>query len=75
MHHGPKGLTLIAQNIVKYRLYFESILSDLEYPLDQYSRFDSVDIYCPEASQIIQLAYNEGYNLRVLPNSVSTFRK
>jgi len=67
LHHGPEGLKAIAQKICNYRLYFESILSDLEYNLDHYSRFDSVDIYCPEASQIIQLASNEGYNLRILP--------
>jgi len=67
IHYGPKGLTALAKRIVKYRSFFESILIDLEYPLDQYSRFDSVDIYCSEASQIIQLALDEGYNLRVLP--------
>ncbi len=67
VHHGPKGLTAIAQKIVKYRTCFESILNDLEYPLDLYPRFDGVDIYCNEASQIINLASEEGYNFRVLP--------
>ncbi len=67
VHHGPKGLTAIAQKIVKYRSIFEFILNDLEYPLDEYSRFDSVDIYCPEAPKVIKLALEEGYNLRVLP--------
>jgi len=67
VHHGPEGLTAIAQNIVKYRSYFESILNHLEYPLEEYSTFDSIDIYCSEAPQVIQLALNEGYNLRILP--------
>jgi len=67
VHHGPEGLRGIAKKIVKYRSCFESILNDLGYPLDSYSRFDSVDIYCPEASNIIKLASDEGYNFRVLP--------
>ncbi len=67
VHHGPNGLKAIAQKIVQYRLYFESILTHLEYPLDRYSRFDSIDIYCPEAPEVIQLALEKGYNLRVLP--------
>ncbi|MBW3042918.1 aminomethyl-transferring glycine dehydrogenase [Prochlorococcus marinus] len=67
VHHGPDGLTSIAKKIVKYRACFESILSNLEYPIDSYSRFDSIDIYCKEAAHIIQLASDEGYNLRVLP--------
>jgi len=67
VHHGREGLTAIAKRIVKYRSLFESILSDLDYTLDRYSRFDSVDIYCQEASKIIQLASDEGYNFRVLP--------
>ncbi len=67
VHHGPKGLKAIAQKIIKHRLYFESILRHLEYPIDKYARFDSIDIYCPEAPKVIQLASDEGYNLRVLP--------
>ncbi len=67
VHHGPNGLKVIAQKISNYRSYFESILISLRYPLDQFSRFDSVDIYCSEASQVIKLASEEGYNLRVLP--------
>ena len=67
VHHGSEGLKSIAEKIVKYRSCLEFILSDLEFTLDSYSRFDSVDIYCSEASEIIQLASNEGYNLRVLP--------
>ncbi len=67
IHHGPEGLARIATKIVGYRSFFESILNDLGYPLDSYSRFDSVDIYCSEASQIIKLAADEGYNFRVLP--------
>ena len=67
VHHGREGLTSIAKRIVKYRSLFESILTALDYPLDPYSRFDSVDIYCQEASEIIQLASDEGYNFRVLP--------
>ena len=70
IHHGPEGLTSIAQNIVKYRSCFESILKHLDYPVDQYFRFDSIDIYCPEAHQVIQSASEEGYNLRVLPIGV-----
>ena len=67
VHHGPKGLTEIARKILQYTSCFESILRDLEYPLDLYSRFDSIDIYCSEAPQIIQLASEEGYNFRILP--------
>ena len=67
MHHGPNGLKQIAKKIVKYRSEFESILINLEYPLDRYSGFDSIDIYCSEASKVLQLASEEGYNLRVLP--------
>ncbi len=67
VHHGPVGLKEIAKKIINYRACFEAILRYLEYPLESYSRFDSVDIYCSEAPQIIQLASDEGYNLRVLP--------
>jgi len=67
VHHGPKGLKSIAQNIIKYRLYFESILTNLEYSFEPYARFDSIDIYCLEAPQVIKLASEKGYNLRVLP--------
>ncbi len=67
VHHGPHGLKQIAKKIVKFRAYFESIIKNLDYPLDRYSGFDSVDIYCPEASKVLQLASKEGYNLRVLP--------
>ena len=67
VHHGPKGLTAIAQKIVKQRSYFESILNHLEYPLERCARFDSVDIYCSESTQVIKLATKKGYNLRILP--------
>ena len=67
VHHGPKGLKQIAENVVKYRSNFESILMNLEYPIEKYSAFDSVDVYCSEASEVIQLASEEGYNFRVLP--------
>ena len=67
VHHGPLGLTKIAQQIVKYRSCFESILNDLGFTLESYSRFDSIDIYCQEASEIIKLSYDKGYNFRVLP--------
>ncbi len=67
VHHGPHGLKEIATKILKYRSYFESILLNLDYPLDLYSRFDSIDIYCQEAPKVIKLASDEGYNLRVLP--------
>ena len=40
---------------------------NLEYPIEKYSAFDSVDVYCSEASEVIQLASEEGYNFRVLP--------
>ena len=43
------------------------LLIDLEYPLERFSRFDSIDIYCSEAPQIIQTASEEGFNLRILP--------
>ena len=67
VHHGPNGLEVIAKRIDKYRSYFEVILSHLEYPFEKYSRFDSIDIYCREAPQVLQLASDEGYNLRILP--------
>ncbi len=67
VHHGPNGLKKIAKKILKYRSDFEYILINLEYPLDRYFGFDSIDIYCPEASKVIQSASEEGYNLRVLP--------
>ncbi len=67
VHHGPNGLEQIAKNIVRYRSYFESILIDLDYPIEPYSRFDSIDIYCPEAPEVIKLALTEGFNLRILP--------
>ena len=34
VHHGPKGLKQIAENVVKYRSNFESILMNLGYPID-----------------------------------------
>tara|TARA_Y100001968_G_scaffold220078_1_gene202876 strand:+ start:42 stop:2948 length:2907 start_codon:yes stop_codon:yes gene_type:complete len=67
VHHGPKGLEMIARKILKYKACFESILNTLDYPLEKYSRFDSVDVYCSEAPEIIKLASEKGFNLRVLP--------
>ncbi len=67
IHHGPNGLEAIAKKIVKFRIQFESILRHLNYIIEDYSRFDSVDVYCPEASKIIRLASENGFNLRVLP--------
>ena len=66
LHHGPDGLKQIAKKIVKYRSYFENILSNLEYSFDRYPRFDSIDIFCPEASKVIKLASEEGYNLSLI---------
>ena len=67
VHHGPIGLKRIANKVLKYRVCFESILSDLDYVFENYSRFDSIDVYCSEASKVIQLASTKGLNLRVLP--------
>jgi len=67
IHHGPNGLKEIANRVLAYRSYFESILRDLHYNLDDFSRFDSIDVYCEEASKIIYLASQEGFNLRILP--------
>ena len=67
IHHGPKGLEQIAKRITKYISSFQSILINLEYPVESFSRFDSIDVYCPEASKVIKLASEDGYNLRVLP--------
>ena len=67
VHHGPKGLKEIATRVLSYRAYFESILRDLHYPLDNFTRFDSIDVYCKEASKVINLASEKGFNLRVLP--------
>ena len=67
IHHGPNGLKQIAQRIIKYRSHLQTILINLDYPLETFPVFDSVDIYCPEASKVIQLASDYGYNLRVLP--------
>ncbi len=67
VHHGPNGLKEIAKKILEYRSHFESILIDLDYTLDGYSGFDSIDIYCTEAPKVLKLAYEEGFNLRILP--------
>ncbi len=67
VHHGPQGLKKIANKIVSIRSFFEKVLLDLDYPLPLVSRFDTVEVYCSQSTEIHRLASLEGFNLRVLP--------
>ncbi len=67
IHHGSEGLEEIARKIVRMRLTFEDILLQLGYPLKPIARFDTIEVNCPEAAKIHQLAASAGFNLRVLP--------
>ena len=71
IYHGPSGLQKIAKKIVYLRKQLENCLIKLGYPLKVIERFDTIEVYCPEAIQIHHSARLKGFNLRVLPVGVS----
>tara|TARA_Y100001968_G_scaffold50513_3_gene41162 strand:- start:8301 stop:11201 length:2901 start_codon:yes stop_codon:yes gene_type:complete len=71
IYHGPSGLELIAKRIVYLRSKFEHYLQKLGYELDEIERFDTVEVFSKDASEVIRLAALSGFNLRILPLGVS----
>tara|TARA_Y100001968_G_scaffold149790_1_gene137051 strand:- start:6184 stop:9087 length:2904 start_codon:yes stop_codon:yes gene_type:complete len=67
IYHGPEGLELIAKKIFYFRAKFEKHLLRFGYTLEQMIRFDTIEVNCPEASEIHSLAQLKGFNLRILP--------
>ncbi len=67
VHHGPDGLSEIARRVVILRSKLEQGLLQLGYSLEPISRFDSVEVICPEAREVHRLADKAGFNFRVLP--------
>ncbi len=67
VHHGPNGLREIALRVLSFRVKLERLLEQLQYPLASIVRFDTVEVYCDNASQVHNLASLKGLNLRVLP--------
>ena len=72
IYHGAKGLNRIASGIVFHRKKIEHSLLELGYQFKYFDRFDSIDIYTENASNVIGLAEKNGYNLRVLPVGASS---
>ncbi len=71
IYHGPKGLESIAKKIFFLRLELEEYLQILGFKLDQFTRFDTVEVYCLEAPEIHKLTKSKGFNLRILPFEAS----
>ncbi len=67
IHHGPEGLEKIAYRILLLRKKLEQGLHDLNYKINQETRFDTIEVICEEAPNIHHLAHIAGFNLRVLP--------
>ncbi|WP_036901098.1 MULTISPECIES: aminomethyl-transferring glycine dehydrogenase [Prochlorococcus] len=67
VYHGPDGLEAIAKRILKLRHFIEIHLKELGYSVKEKIRFDTIEITCPESSQVHQLAALSGFNLRILP--------
>ena len=70
IYHGPDGLQRIASRIVNLRKKLEIILRNIGFIIDDYDRFDSIDIYSSRAPFIIKKAEEDGFNLRILPLGV-----
>ena len=71
VHHGPEGLEAIARRLLRLRCELEQGLRSLGFTLPSGHRFDSVDVVCPQAPQVHQLAALAGFNLRLLPDGAS----
>ena len=69
VHHGASGLEKIARRIVRLRYQFEQSLREMGYAFESLLRFDTIEVYCSEAPEIINLADSNGFNLRALPLS------
>ncbi len=67
IYHGPDGLKAIAKRIAYLRKNLEEGLKILGYELEEITRFDSIDIICPEAKDIHKSAHLHDINLRILP--------
>ena len=68
--HGSKGLEEIAIRVSNLLKKLEINLKKLGFNIEQYDRFDSIDVYSDAAPKIIQLAQSAGFNLRILPLGV-----
>ena len=71
IYHGPLGIKRIAERVVKYRYRIEKYLIRLGYKVDKINRFDTVEVYCAEASEVHLLAQSSGFNFRILPLGAS----
>ena len=67
VYHGSDGLEDIAKRVVLYRAKLESFLKYMNYPISPITRFDTIEVFCPEASKIHKLMLNKSINLRMLP--------
>ncbi len=67
VHHGPEGLFSIASRIFCLRSRLEQGLIQLGYKFPLSPRFDTIEVKSNFAPHIHQLAYEAGFNLRVLP--------
>ena len=71
VHHGPDGLTAIAQRIVRLRRRLEAALVALGYPVAPGERFDTVVIRCSDAAAVHRAAAEAEINLRVVPEGAA----
>ena len=67
VHHGPEGLTAIAQRITSLRSQLEQGLRSLGFSVEVADRFDTVTVETPLAAAVHTAAASAGFNLRVLP--------
>ena len=72
VYHGPEGLKAIACRVVQLLAQLELGLAELGLPFEKGSRFDTVEIACPQAPAIHRAAARAGFNLRVLPLHASS---
>ncbi len=70
LHHGSDGLEDIAYRVLSFRTHLEKLLIELGYLIQPMTRFDTIEVECPEALEVHKLAESEGFNLRVLPLGV-----
>ena len=67
IYHGSEGLSNIAKKIVVLRRCLENGLNQLGFNLNKGTRFDSFDVYSPNAVTIHKAAIANGFNFRILP--------
>ncbi len=71
VYHGSQGLEAIAKKILFLRMELELCLKHLGFKIDDFNRFDTLEVYCFESPKIHQLTKSRGFNLRILPFGAS----